>query len=119
MHRIAKLLRGRAVRIVGAEVRVVGFVAVSAPMPFVFAGVGVEHDHAMVAVAIGDVQLVGLRIDESLGRQPDIFDIVAAFAVGGLADLQQEFSVLRELQDLVVVEAVDADRRPSILHPGH
>src|SRR6202789_1474526 len=33
VYRIAQLLRGRAVRIVGAEVRLVRLVAVSAPMP--------------------------------------------------------------------------------------
>ena len=60
MHRIAKLLRGRAIRIVRARVGVVGLVAVSAPMPLVLAGVGIEHDHAVIAVTIGDIQLIGL-----------------------------------------------------------
>ena len=59
----------------------------------------------MIAVAVGDVQFVGLRIDKRLGRQPQIRDIVAAFALLRLADLHQEFSVLGELQDHVVVEA--------------
>ena len=57
MHRIAELLRGRIVRIVAAQIGVVGLVAVSAPMPLVLARIGVEHDHAMVAVAVGDIQL--------------------------------------------------------------
>ncbi len=84
MHRIAELLRGRRVGIVGARVGVVGLVAVGAPMPLVLAGIGVEHDHAMIPVAVGDIQLIGLGIDERLGGQPQILDIVAAFALLGL-----------------------------------
>ena len=105
MHRIAELLGGRSIRIVRAEVGVVGFVAVGAPVPLVLAGLGVEHDHAMVAVAVGDVHFIGLFVDKRLGRQPEVLDVVAAFALVGLADLHQEFSVLREFQDHVVVVA--------------
>ena len=64
MHRIAELLRRRRIRIVRAQIGVVRLVAVGAPVALVLAGVGVEHDHAMVAVAVGDVELVGL-----LGRR--------------------------------------------------
>ena len=103
---IAELLRGRAAWIVGTEVCIAGLIAVSSPVALVFAGLGIEDDDAVIAVAIGDIELIGLRIDESLRGQPDIIDVVAAFAVTGLADLQQEFSVLRELEDLVVSEAI-------------
>ena len=78
---VAELLGRRIVRIVGRQLRVVRLVAVGAPVPLVLAGIGVEHDHAVVAVAIGDVQFVGLRIDERLGRQPQILDVVAALAL--------------------------------------
>ena len=68
-----------------------------------FAGLRIEHDHAMVAVAIGDVKFIG-PCRQTSWRGLEIFDVVAAFALAGLADLHQEFSVLRELQDHVVVE---------------
>ena len=78
--------------------------AVGAPVPFVLAGLGVVNDDAMIAVTVGDVQFVGLPVDECLGRQPEIFDVVAAFALAGLADLHQELAVLGEFQDYAVVE---------------
>ena len=64
VHRAAELLIDRRVRIVIAGVGVVRLVAIGAPMPLVLAGVGVEHDDAFVAVAVGDVQLIGFRIDK-------------------------------------------------------
>ena len=115
VHRIAELLRRRRVRIVPSEIHIVGLVAVGAPVPLVLAGVGVEHDDAMVAVAVGDVQLVGLLVDEGLGRQPQIRDVVAALARSRLADLHQEFAVLRELQHHVVVERLRAGRLALVL----
>ena len=101
---IAELLRGRSIRIVVAKVGVVGFVAVGAPVPLVLAGIGVEDDHAMVAVAVGDIHFVGLPCRRTSWPGPEVLDIVAALALAGLADLHQEFSVLGELQDHVVVE---------------
>ena len=73
-------------------------------MAFVLTGVGVEDDHAMVAVAVGDIEFVSLAIDEHLGGAFEIFDIVAALAQAGLADLHQKLPVLREFQDFVVLE---------------
>src|ERR1035437_2033490 len=103
MHWVAELLGDRRTRIVIAQVGVVGFVAVGAPVPLVLAGAGVEYDHATVPVAVGDVQLIGLLVDEKFSRQPEVFGVVAAFAPAGLADLHQELPVLRELEDLIVV----------------
>ena len=102
VYRVAELLGGGSVRIVRAEVGVVGLVAVSSPVAFVLAGVGVEDDDAMIAVAVRDVQLVRGRIDKGLGRPAQVLDVVAALAVERLADLHQELAVLRKLQDLVV-----------------
>ena len=56
----------------------------------------------MIAVAVGDVHFIGLLVDERLGRQPQVLDVVAALAMAGLADLHQEFAVLREFQNLIV-----------------
>jgi hypothetical protein len=52
---ISELLRGRIVRLVRPEAGVVGVIPVGAPVPFVFTGLGVEYDDAVIAVAIGDV----------------------------------------------------------------
>src|SRR4029077_10377609 len=57
----------------------------------------------MISVAVRDVNLVFLFVDESLGRQSEIGDVIAALAAVGLADLHQELALLRELQDHVVV----------------
>ena len=100
MHRVAELLRDGRIRVVVAEIGVVRLVAVGAPMPLVLAGVGVEDDDAVVAVAVGDVELIGLGIDKHLGGQPEVLGVVAAFALAGLADLHQELAVLGELQHL-------------------
>jgi hypothetical protein len=69
----------------------------------VLSGPGAEDDHTMVAVAIGDDQLIRFPIDKELGGSLEIFDVIPAFARGRLADLQQEFAVLRELEDDGVV----------------
>src|SRR6266550_3260326 len=102
VHRVAELLVDRRVRIVKAHVRVVRLVPVGAPMPLVLPRVGVKHDDAFVAIPVGDVQFIRLRIDEHFRRPFQVFSIVAAFALERMADLHQEFSVLRELQDLIV-----------------
>ena len=109
VHRVAELLRRRRLGIVGAEVGVVRLVAVGAPVALHLAGVGVEHRHALVAVAVRHVGLVGLRIDPDLGDAAEILLIVAAGVLAGVADLQQELAVLGELQDVGVLLAVAAD----------
>ena len=73
--------------IVSSHIDVFRSVTVRAPMPLVFARVGVEHDDAVVAIAVSDVDLVRLLVDERLGRQPEILDVVAALALAGLPDL--------------------------------
>src|ERR1700722_3524293 len=77
--------------------------AISAEMPLVLAGLGIIHDDAMITVSIRYVKLVGLGIDKSFRRQPQVFYVVAPLGVVGLADLHQEFSVHGELQNHVVV----------------
>ena len=87
MHGIAELLRGRIVGIVAPQRRVIGLVAVGAPVPFVLAGVGVEYDYAMIPLAIGNNELIGFGIDKEFGRAFEVFDVVAALALTRLADL--------------------------------
>src|SRR5437016_8743831 len=113
MHRIAELLSRRIIRIVAAKRRVVGLMAIGAPVALVLAGVGIEHDHAVIAVAVRDDQFIGLLVDEQLGRTLYILGVVAALALAGLADLHQEFAVLSELQNHVVVVVTACRRLPG------
>src|SRR4051794_12295706 len=71
----------------------------------------------MIAVTVGDVQLVGLFVDERFRRQPEVRDVVAALAGARLADLHQELAVLRELQHHVVVEGLRAAGLAFVLLP--
>jgi len=109
VHRVAELLGRRRVRIVAAEIGVVRPIAVCAPIALHLAGIGVEHGHALVAVAVGDVGFVRFRIDPDLRHPAEIIRIVAAFVPAETADLQQEFSVLGEFQDVGVFCPVAAD----------
>ena len=111
---------------VRARIGVVRLLAVRAPVALVRAGVGVEHDDAAVAVAVGDVHLVGGEIDFRFGRAIEVRRVGVALALAFATDLQQELSLPRELQHLValvgrqphVVFAVDGDavhrRRPLV-----
>src|SRR5437588_10879602 len=103
MHRITELLSQRIVGIVAAQRCVVGLMAIGAPVALVLAGVGIEHDHTVIAVAVCDDQFIGFLVDEQLGRTLDILGVVAALTLAGLADLHQEFAVLSKLQNHVVV----------------
>ena len=109
MHGIAELLRHRRLGIVGRLLVVVGRVAIGAPVPLVGAGGGVEHDDAVVAVAVGDVDLVGLLVDRGFGGLAELRGVVAALARRDLADLHHEFAVEGEFQDGVVVVGIAAD----------
>ena len=118
MHRAAELLIVGRIRVVWAGISVVGFVAVSAPVPFVLTGVRVEHDYAFIAVAVGDVQFICLRIDPHFGRPSKVLDVVASLALSGLADLQQELSVLAKLQHHTIVvggRGVKKTRRQAVM----
>ena len=46
-------------------------------MAHAFARIGIEDDDAAIAVAVGDVGLVGRGIDEDLRRPPQMFRVVA------------------------------------------
>src|SRR5207302_882477 len=113
MYGIAELLRRRIVGIVAAHICVIGLVAVGAPVALVLAGVGIENNNSMVAVAVRDISFISLGVDEDLGWQAQIFDVIAALAALGLADLHQEFAVLRELQNHVVGKALEAGSRSA------
>src|SRR5204862_5563186 len=81
---------------------VVRLVAVRAPVPLVSARRRVEHDDAMVEVAVSDEQLVRLAVYEQARGPAEILAIAAARILAGVPDLQDEPARARELQNLVV-----------------
>ena len=117
-------MRGR--RIVWARIGVVRLLAVRAPVTLVCARVGIEHDDAAVAVAVGDVHFVRGEIDFCFSGPIEIRRVGVALALTLATDLQQELSLPRELQHLMplvggephVVFAVDGNavhrRRPLV-----
>ena len=115
MHGIGELLRGRRLGIVGRLLVVVRRLAVGAPVPLVGAGGGVEHDDAAVAVAVGDVDFVGVLVDRGLGGLAELRGVVGALARRDLADLHHELAVGGEFQDGVVVVGIAADPDEALL----
>lgn len=55
-------------------------------MPLVLARVGIEYNHPPIAISIGNVQLIRLRIDDRFRWQTQILKIVAALALVRLAN---------------------------------
>src|SRR6516225_2711983 len=86
-----------------------GCIAIGAPEALHLAGIGVDHRDALVEIAVGDIGLVGLRIDPNLGGTAEILRVVAALVAAEMADLHQELAVLGEFEDLRVLLAVAAD----------
>ena len=79
-------------------------------MPLEGAGLGVEHDDAVVAVAVGDIDLVRRVVGHHVRRPAEPGLRRRALGAVVLADLLEEFSVRREFQDLVaVVVAAEPD----------
>ena len=76
----------------------------------------IEHDHAPVAVAVGDEDFVG-GASTRWPRAARVRLAVAALGLAGLADLQQEFAVARELQDVTVRRVVAGN--PDVALPVH
>ena len=70
MHGIAELLRERCVRIVRPEIGVVRFVAVRTPETLQFAGIGVEHHDALVAITVCNIGFIGFGIERLFRRRP-------------------------------------------------
>ena len=56
----------------------------------------------MIAIAVGDIEFVGLRIDAHVGGAVHIGRILIALALVAAANLQNEFTVLGEFQQRVV-----------------
>src|SRR6185437_16153701 len=88
-----------------------------APIALEGPGVGVEHDDTVVAVAVGDEQLVRFLVDLHGRRLAELGGVVAASARAGHADRQQQLlAVVAEFVDGAVVLGVagDPDRAGAI-----
>src|ERR1022692_3326507 len=72
-------------------------------MAFVFSSFGVVDNHALVAVAVRDIEFICFGVHESLGRKTEVFDVIAALARARLTDLNQELPFLGELHHHAVV----------------
>ena len=106
--------RGQPRRLVARLEAVVGRDAEAAPVALVLAGVRVEDDDALVAVAVGDEHLVGRLVEVDARRPAEQRRIAAAVGPRHVADLQQELPVGRELHDRVAARLL-AD--PDVAFP--
>ena len=109
MHRSAELLLHRRLGIIRRLLTIIRRIAVGAPMPLIGAGRRVVDNDAAVAVAIGDVDLVGRLVDRGLGGLAELGGVITAGARRDLADLHHELAVEGEFQKHVVVVGVAAD----------
>ena len=85
-----------------AAVDAAGWLAERAPHTLELASVRIEHDDAMVAVAVGDENLVGARVDPRIGGAMHVDRVGVAFALIAAPDLQQKFAVEREFEQCIV-----------------
>src|SRR6516165_2856045 len=85
-----------------------GWLAEGTPHALERAGVGVEHNDAMVAIAVGDIELVALRVYPHVCRPVQVCGVGIALALVAVADLHDELAVLRELQELIVGDRLQA-----------
>ena len=113
VHGVAVLLGRRRGGIVWAQVCVVGGLAVRAPMTFVLSGGGVEYNDASVLVAVCDIELVGACIGHGHGWPAETGRRYCCPGAPGVADLQQELAIARELEHLMVGDLAVA-RQPYV-----
>ncbi len=89
--------------------------AVSAPDPLDLAGVAVEHRDAMVAVAVGGVDFIGLGVEFERRDLAELGQIGARGQRPAFAEFFHELSVGRELQHHGVGFAVAAEPDKSLV----
>ena len=123
-----KLATARPFAAAGARARlnrIIGLVAVRAPVAAVLARFSIEYDDAVIAVAIGNKKLVGFRVDPHIGRAADFVGVLARRLgrvapaqllaqlenplMPGCADLHHELTILRELQDHCIPGVLSRD----------
>ena len=76
--------------------------------------VRIEHDDAVIAVAVGDEQLVGRRMHPDVRGAVHVLRVGVALALVAVADLHDELAVLRELQQLVVGDRLQRRAAPLV-----
>ena len=86
-------------------------------MALVRAGPGIEDDDAVIEIAVGHEQLVGLFVDEEARRPADVLGVVAALVLARVADLHQELALAGELENLVVL--LRAAAQPDVVLGVH
>ncbi len=86
-------------------------------MPLVGTGRRVEDDDAPVAEAVGDVDLIGRAVDGDGGRSIQAGLAVVPAGLSRLADLQEELSRARELEDVRVLGARRCGARGAAPRP--
>ena len=101
-------------------------------MALVLSRIGIEDRHASVDVTVRHEHLVRLRVVGRLGGRGEVLRIVAPVTLAEMADLEEEFAVPVELQDLSIPFAVAGDpevalgvdgqsvlvQRPLVAGPG-
>src|SRR5882757_1399373 len=105
----ATVLRQGVTRLVGALRAVIGLGAIGAPKLLDLAAVTIDDRHAPVLIAVGNIALVGLWIDEELRDASEIHRVVRTLVLALLTGLRHELAVLREFQDLRILGAVAAE----------
>jgi hypothetical protein len=85
-------------------------------MPLVGAGIRVENDDTVIAIAVGHIEFASGLIDNRIGRRSEILRVVAALIFARTADLHQELAIPSELQNLRVLlpGTGDPDIVPSV-----
>ena len=114
VHRVSELLGWGRIRVVAPEVAVIRLVAVRAPVALEHTGRHVDYRHAMIAIAVGQIGLVGGGIDPDLGHTGVVGLAAAVDSETGLADLKKEAPVAREFQDVRIAFSVPSD--PDVVH---
>src|SRR2546422_1761260 len=85
------------------EIPIIGLPSIRAPMTFVSPGLRIEHDDSMIHVSIGDVEFACRFINDQRRRTAQILGIIASAVSSAVADLHEEFSVTRELKNLIIL----------------
>ena len=127
MNGIPELGRGRSLRIVEAEVAIVGLLPVRAPIPLELSRGPIEHGDAFVEVPVGDEGFFTAGVEGDLGHSPEVLLVVApagelrlrpgralVASRSGVSELLQELSIPRELKDVRISLPVAAD--PEVIH---
>jgi hypothetical protein len=85
-------------------------------MPLVGAGRRIEHDDAVVAVTVCDIDLVRRLVDRGLRGHAELGRIAGARPWRDLANLRDELAIKREFQDRAVIVgiAADPDKAPLV-----